>query len=95
MGDPKVTFPDDLGSIFPTKSSSPTPAKAQVVSTPPVELSYCTNEPKHQKHEIYTNPFSSGYRCADVISMEKEFGRHNEACKWVGYIAATKCGCIK
>jgi hypothetical protein len=51
----------------------------------------------HQKH-IIRQPFdmvnSAGFRCADVISMEKQFGKHIDSCPHVGFIAATKC-CIK
>ena len=48
---------------------------------------------KHQAHLKYHPIYTYGYKCLDVIEMEKSDGRHEKSCSFVGYIPAKKCGC--
>lgn len=54
-------------------------------------MKLCKNEPAHQEHIIADQHHLVGFECSDVIAMEKAFGSHIEGCKFVGYVAATKC----
>lgn len=47
----------------------------------------------HQMHILYHPMYTTGFRCEDIIVMEKKHGRHDENCPHVGYIASNKCGC--
>ena len=47
----------------------------------------------HQIHKLYHPVYTTGFRCEDVIFMEKTDGRHEKSCPFAGYIPAKKCGC--
>ena len=90
-----------MSSNFPSTKAIAKDEFKQPAAAPKLvsaELKYCINEKpeKHQNHTIADDsPFGGGFKCHEVVEMEKTFGRHLEGCVWVGYLAATKCGCSK
>lgn len=91
MKQSKSTVPIAKISTVDKPVVSPVVSSPSLPPTKKLESVDCIYPPLHQEHILHSPMYGIGFRCEDVLFMEKKYGRHAEGCGFVGFIAATKC----